>query len=64
MYADCFMDYQEAAANIAKNGTVVAHPRTGSPIENPYCKVMALAMSQLQKLVRLKNVGALWSANQ
>lgn len=60
MYADCFLDYSEAADNLAKNGNIVAHPRTGSPIENPYIKVKASAMSQLRKLARLKNVGALW----
>lgn len=60
MYADCYMDYQEAAANIAKNGNIVAHPRTGSPIENPYGKVRSLAMNQLRTFARLKNVGALW----
>ena len=60
MYADCFMDYKEAADNIAKNGNIVAHPRTGSPIENPYIKVKAAAMNQLRKMGRLKNVGSLW----
>lgn len=61
MYADCFMDYKEAADNIAKNGNIVAHPRTGSPIDNPYIKVKTAAMNQLRKMGRLKNVGALWS---
>ena len=60
MYADCFMDYREAADNIGKNGNIVLHPRTGSPIENPYIKVKALAMANLRKIVRLKNVNALW----
>ena len=60
MYADCFLDYKEAADNIAKNGNIVAHPRTGSPIENPYLKVKAAAMNQLRKMGRLKNVGGLW----
>lgn len=60
MYADCFMDYREAAENIAKNGNIVAHPRTGSPIDNPYIKVKANAMAQLRKIGRLRNVMALW----
>ncbi|MBK5204914.1 MAG: hypothetical protein JJD98_05760 [Polaromonas sp.] len=60
MYADCFMDYKEAADNIAKNGNIVLHPRTGAPIENPYIKVKASAMNQLRKILRLKNVGDLW----
>lgn len=61
MYADCFMDYKEAADNIAKNGNIVAHPRTGSPIENPYIKVKSSAMNQLRKITRVKKVEALWS---
>lgn len=60
MYADCFLDYREAAENIAKNGNIVAHPRTGAPIENPYIKVKSAAMGQLLKLTRLRKVGALW----
>ena len=61
MYADSFADYREAADNIAKNGNIVAHPRTGSPIENPYIKVKSSAMAQMRKMGRLKNVGALWT---
>ena len=60
MYADCFLDYKEAADNIAKNGNIVAHPRTGSPIENPYIKVKASAMNQLRKITKIKKVDALW----
>lgn len=60
MYADCFMDYREAQDNISKNGNIVAHPRTGQPIENPYIKVKATAMNQLRKITRLRNVAALW----
>ena len=61
MYADCFANYREAADNISRNGTVVTHPRTGSPIDNPYCKVQAQAMSQLLKLGEsVDNVAALW----
>lgn len=60
MYADCFLDYKEAADNIAKNGNIVMHPRTGTPIENPYIKVKASAMNQLRKITKLKKVSALW----
>lgn len=61
MYADCYMDYREAADNIRKNGNVVAHPRTGAPIENPYIKVKANAMNQLRKITTLRRVAALWT---
>ena len=60
MYADCFMDYREAQENITKNGNIVAHPRTGAPIENPYIKVKANAMNQLRKITRIKMADALW----
>lgn len=39
MYADSFMDYQNAQKNITENGAIVLHPRTNSPIENPYIKI-------------------------
>jgi phage terminase small subunit len=60
MYADCFHDYAEAVANIAKNGVIVVHPRTGSPIENPYLKVKIVAMGAMKKLHRVRNVDTLW----
>lgn len=60
MYADSYMDYAEAQDNIAKNGNVVAHPRTGQPIDNPYIKIKASAMNQLRKITRIKKVGVLW----
>ena len=60
MYADCYVDYQEAQTNILKNGAIVSHPRTGSPIENPYNTIKANAMRQLREIGRLKHVGALW----
>ena len=60
IYADCFLDYKEAQSNIDKNGNIVAHPRTGSPIDNPYSKVKAAAMNNMRKIVRIKNFGILW----
>ena len=39
MYADAFLEYQAAQANIAEHGSIVFHPRTGAPIENPYLVV-------------------------
>lgn len=61
MYADCFLDYQEAQANIEKNGNIVSHPRTASPIENPYIKVKASAMNQIRKITKIRRVDALWT---
>jgi len=61
MYADCFVDYQEAQQNIEKNGNIVLHPRTGQPIENPYIKVKTNAMNQIRKITSLRRVAALWA---
>lgn len=60
MYADYFFDYQEAQENITKNGTIVAHPRTGSPIENPYVKIKATCVAQLMKIGAALKVNVLW----
>lgn len=38
---DAIRTYVEAAENVERNGAICAHPRTGSPIENPYLKIMA-----------------------
>ena len=61
MYADSYRAYHEANANIEKNGTIVAHPRTGAPIANPYLVVRQQAMAELRKFTRIKNTGGLWS---
>lgn len=60
-YADLFVTYREAALNIAKNGAIVAHPKTGAPIENPYLKVRQQTMIDLRKLARVK-ADKVWGA--
>ena len=50
MYADAFADYRAAQRNIRLNGTMVAHPRTGAPIENPYLKIRETARRALLDL--------------
>ena len=58
MYADMYMDYQEAADNIRENGAVVAHPKTGAPFDNPYMRVrqqMQVALSKIKI-----NTAGLW----
>lgn len=39
IYADALVEYKHAQANITENGSIVLHPRTGAPIENPYIKI-------------------------
>lgn len=50
LYADAFRIYTEATRNLSENGAIVMHPRTGTPLENPYLKVQAQASRTLQKL--------------
>ena len=52
MYAAAFADYREAQYSITKNGAVVANPRTGAPITNPYLKVRDAAENKLLRLAR------------
>lgn len=50
IFADAMDVYYEASANIKKNGSVCVHPRTGTPIENPYLKIRAEQSKILAKL--------------
>jgi phage terminase small subunit len=58
-YADAFLEYREASENIERNGVIVAHPRTGAPMPNPYVRVRDAA---LKKLSGMRDVPAafLW----
>lgn len=58
IYADYFMSYRAAVANIAEHGDIVLHPRTGQPFENPYCAVRDKAALALRKIA--VEVGCLW----
>jgi phage terminase small subunit len=60
MYATAYREWRHAAANIAEHGTIVSHPRTGAPIENPYLKVRAGAMATMGKLTRVRSTDRLW----
>jgi len=53
IFADALRTYHEAAANILKHGSIVAHPRTGAPIENPYLKVRDSAARGIAKQSRI-----------
>jgi len=63
MYADSYMSYQAAVENIRKNGDIVFHPRTGAPIENPYCGVRSRAMTEINKIGSMAGSDALWTAD-
>lgn len=56
-YADVYTTYREATTHIGQHGSVVAHPRTGVPLENPFLKVRAEALKQLQAM---RQIDASW----
>ena len=55
VFADALRTYLEAADNIRRHGAIVAHPRTGSPMENPYLRVQAQAAGVLARLKFVKS---------
>lgn len=59
IYADAFLAYREAQANIQEHGIIVAHPRTGNPITNPYLDIRDRAARRLESM---RKIGAdfLW----
>ena len=62
MYADAFLEYQEATENIAKHGIIVQHPRTSNPIENPYLAIRDRALKKLTTFQGIfSNTSSLWS---
>jgi len=54
IYTDAFLEYRAAQSNISEHGSVVFHPRTGSPIDNPYVKVRDRASELLRKMRRIE----------
>ena len=56
-YADAYLQYQEANANIAANGHLVRDERTMKPISNPY---LAIRKDALATLRLFKTVKADW----
>lgn len=50
LYADAFLEYRQAQENIESNGSIVADPRTGAPVPNPYLAVRDKAFARLESL--------------
>lgn len=55
IYADAMRTYSEAAKNVATNGAICTHPRTGSPMENPYLKIQAQQGAILTRMRTIKS---------
>lgn len=63
MYTDAFLLYRTAAENVARLGSVVAHPKTSAPMPNPYLPVMAAQTRTMQSLRRVAKTDRLWLAD-
>lgn len=59
VYLDALRLYAEAADNVRRNGAICQHPRTGTPMDNPYLKVMAAQSAIFRKYPRIKGDRAL-----
>jgi len=55
LFADALATYKEAAKNIKANGSIVMHPRTGAPIDNPYLKIASSSGAIIGKMGRIKS---------
>lgn len=53
IYSNALRIYCEAAKNIKEHGAITAHPRTGSPIDNPYLKVQEAQGRVLSQMRRI-----------
>ena len=60
IYAENFLDYIYAQDNISQYGLIVAHPRSGTPIENPYLKIRRKAEGAMQNVHSVKKTVTLW----
>lgn len=61
VYVTALAEYRAADANIAELGTVVAHPRTGAPIDNPMMRVRDAALRRM-RACKLRRTDSVWVA--
>lgn len=54
-FANAMFYYVEAKNNIQRNGTIVAHPKTGAPIENPYNKILKDKLQTIKDFRMIKS---------
>lgn len=61
IYAAAFIEHRIAQENIDQHGAIVFHPRTGSPIDNPYVAARDRASKTLLALDL--RTGDLWTVS-
>lgn len=59
-YAAAWLEFRHADAKITALGTVIAHPRTGAPIDNPYLRIRAQAAATMAGLGEIRRADELW----
>lgn len=59
LYADAFLEYQQAIAHIREHGAIIPHPKTARPIDNPYLAIRDRARVALQRM-NLWQAAYLW----
>jgi len=55
VFADALLLYRAAAKHVREHGAIVAHPRTGAPMENPYLKVQSTQGIVLAKMGKMRS---------
>ncbi len=60
MYLDQWMTYVEAVENIQRVGSVAKHPRTDSPITNPYLQIRDQAQAAMSRMKRVRETNRLF----
>ena len=63
IYADAYLEYHGARANILEHGTIVSDPRTAAAIQNPYLVIRDRAAKRIAELRRVP-ADFLWQRNR
>jgi len=62
LYAAAFLIYREGSENVTKSGAVVANPRTGEAMPNPYLPIIDKQRAAMLKLADARRPSALKTA--
>jgi len=60
IYAAALTNFCEAEENVRNYGIIIAHPRTGVPMDNPYLKILDAASKQMLACKRIRNTQGAW----
>jgi len=60
IYAAALTNFCEAEENVRNYGIIIAHPRTGVPMDNPYLKIMDTSSRQMLACKRIRHTQGAW----